>query len=122
MKKILIFFFLCSFTTLIVTSCVDPEVISFDSTLLIGKWEENGLYERYDSDGGGATWDIKDDVTEEEAEDFNWTVNGSTLYQEHILFNGAIVPKTYTLVTLNSTQLTYHDDYGTYHYFTRVSQ
>lgn len=91
----------------------------FDPNLLIGKWEENGLYERYDANGQGATWDIKDDVFENEAQPFTWTLNGATLSQEHILFNGAIVPKTYTVTELNATTLNYHDNYGVSHYFTK---
>ena len=93
----------------------------FDPSLLIGKWEENGLYERYDSNGKGATWNIKDDVPEEEAQPFNWTLSGSTLSQEHILFNGAIVPKTYKVTELNGDKLSYHDNYGVNHYFTKVA-
>lgn len=112
----------CLFLTIGVSSCglFGGGEQELDPALLVGKWEENGLYERYYSNGKGLTWDTKDDVSEEEAQPFTWTLSGTTLSQEHILFNGAIVPKIYTVSELSSTKLSYHDNYGVNHYFTKV--
>ena len=78
------------------------------------------MYERYDSSGFGATWDINDSISEGEAQIFKWTLDGSTLIHEHIgIF--VTVPKVYTVTTLTPTTLSYRDDYGASHYFTKVN-
>ena len=93
----------------------------FDVTLLYGRWQEGTVYERYDSTGLGATWDASEDedVDEEEAQLFKWSLEGSTLVHEHI-GTFVTVPKVYTITTLNDKQLTYHDDFGTTHEFSKV--
>lgn len=101
-------------------ACGDPiGETDFDAYLLYGKWENNGVFERYDRDGTGATWDTNDDVTEDEAQPFEWTLDGARLYQEHKMWNGAIVPKTFTLTRLTSTSLEYKDDYGEFYNFVK---
>lgn len=91
----------------------------FDKTLLSGKWVSGTLYEYYNPAGTGYTWDILDDVTEEEAQPFTWTLENATLTQIHQMEMGGNVPKTYTVTKLNATTLEYHDDYGKYYTFQR---
>ena len=93
----------------------------FDKTLLGGKWVSGTLYEYYDPAGTGYTWDILDDVTEEEAQPFTWTLENATLTQIHQMEMGGSVPKTYTVTKLTATTLEYHDDYGKYYTFTKES-
>ena len=59
----------------------DPTEGDFDVTHLYGKWCQEGtkVYYKYNEDGTGATWDESDDVGEDEAQDFLWTLTGSTL-------------------------------------------
>ena len=91
----------------------------FDKTLLSGCWVSGTLYEYYNADGTGHTWDILDDVTEEEAQPFTWTLEKRTLTQIHQMEMGGNVPKIYTVTKLNATTLEYHDDYGKYYTFTK---
>ena len=91
----------------------------FDKELLSGYWVSGTLYEYYNANGTGYTWDILDDVTEEEAQPFTWTLEKSTLTQVHKMEMGGNVPKIYTVTKLNTTTLEYHDDYGKYYTFTR---
>jgi hypothetical protein len=101
------------FAALFTTSCTEQETeISFDESLIIGTWQSGTLFERYDSDNTGATWDTADDVTEEEAQEFTWTIDKDQLEQIHIIVNGGNVPKIYTITTLTATTLEYQDDYG----------
>lgn len=104
-----------------VSSCgglnTDDEV--FEASMLYGLWQEGSVYERYYETGQGATWDASEDIEEEEAQKFKWTLDGSTLIHEHI-GTFVTVPKVYTVTTLNSNNLTYHDDYGKTHYFSKV--
>lgn len=103
-------------------SCEPDEPISFDESLLHGKWKEGTVYERYKDDGTGYTWDTADDVSEEEAQDFTWTLDEDQLVQIHIMEIGGNIPKTYTVTELSETNLTYKDDYGTTHNYTKVQE
>jgi hypothetical protein len=118
MRKIIIFLMTAVLTALLLVSCEELE--EFDESLLIGKWESGTLYYRYFGDGTGYTWDEGDDVTEEEAQDFTWTLVESELRQNHILEIGGTVPKIYTVLELTSTRLVYEDDFAKRFSFTKV--
>ncbi|MDR2979610.1 MAG: hypothetical protein LBV02_04115 [Bacteroidales bacterium] len=92
----------------------------FDPALLSGKWKQGQLYEVYKSDGTGYTWDESDDVTEDEAQAFEWELNKDQLLQIHSMEMGGRIPKTYTITELNSIMLQYQDSYGTNYNFTKV--
>lgn len=52
---------------------------------------------------------------------FVWKINGKQLEQYHFMSEGwAEIPKTYTITTLTASTLTYKDDFGNYHTFTRI--
>jgi hypothetical protein len=91
----------------------------FDKTFLPGYWVSGTLHEFYNANGTGYTWDTADDVTEEEAQPFTWTLEKATLTQIHKMEMGGNVPKTYTVTKLNTTSLEYHDDYGKYYSFVK---
>lgn len=121
------------FIALALCSCTGGDNnTGFDKSLLYGKWQEGSVYERYyDSDidfvlptgdtvqVNGTTWDEVDDISEEEAQAFNWSLTGSALTHIHV---GAFtdVPKVYTITTLTSSSLCYEDAYGTKHQFSKV--
>ena len=110
-------------TTIIVSmsSCSPDSDVEFDKTLLYGKWQENKTknFEVYNSDGTGYTWDEADDVTEAEAQPFEWTLEGENLTHIHIMEMGANIPKVYTVTKLTATELTYKDDFGKTHTFNK---
>lgn len=101
-------------------SCEPDEPMSFDETLLIGKWVEGTVYERYNADYTGYTWDTADDVSEEEAQDFTWSLDEDQLVQIHIMEIGGEIPKTYTVTELSASYFSYQDDYGTVHNFEKA--
>jgi hypothetical protein len=119
-KIAVVLLFIVSLGSLV--SCEPDEPISFDETLLIGKWVEGTVYERYNADYTGYTWDTADDVSEEEAQDFTWSLDEDQLVQIHIMEIGGNIPKTYTVTELNATNLSYQDDYGTIHNYTKVQE
>lgn len=96
-----------------------PHKPTFDAALLPGHWVSGTIHEWYNADGTGHTWDTADDIFEEEAQPFTWSLNNATLVQNHQMEMGGIVPKTYTLTKLTSTTLCYRDDYGTSYTFLR---
>ncbi len=120
MKKIIISLVAVALTALLFVSCEEFE--QYDETLLIGKWESGTLYYRYFVDGTGYTWDEGDDVMEEEAQDFTWSLVQSELTHNHILEIGGTVPKLYTVLELTSSSLVYEDDFGKRFSFTRVEE
>lgn len=120
MRKIAYLLFCFSIVALLMTSCGEKKPLEFDQELLIGKWHEGTLYERYDKDGNGATWDTKDDVSEDEAQLFTWTLTNDNLVQIHIMEMGGKIPKSYYITTLTSSTLSYRDDYGVTHTFSKV--
>ena len=118
MKKIVSCLFLLFSITVLFDSCT-KEDISFDETLLFGKWVSGTVHYKYMSDHTGSTWDTSDDVTESEAQPFTWTLDKSQLTHIHILSVGGTVPKVYTVTELTPTTLRYHDDFGTSFSFTK---
>lgn len=132
MKKLL-HIFLCLAIVLCFGACgeIIPELDN-DTSLLYGKWQEGTVFEHYYSSNiervlangdtvqaNGATWDEADDVSEDEAQLFYWTLAGSTLKHEHV-GTFVTVPKIYTVTSLTSSELVYHDDFGVIHHFSKV--
>ncbi len=118
MKRFLISLFAVLLITLL-AGCDSMQNDNFDATLLPGYWQSGTVHEYFDADGTGYTWDTADDVTEEEAQSYTWTISGSTLTLTHQMEMGGVVPKTYTLTRLNATTLSYYDSYGSTYVFTR---
>lgn len=107
------------FISCILVSCRDGSNY-FSEDLLLGKWVEGSEYYRYDSDHTGVTWDVSDDVSEEEALPYSWSLEGDRLTHLHRMNEGQIVPKTYTITKLSATSLKYNDSYGVMHSFSKV--
>ena len=104
-----------------VTSCNSKEKTDIDANQIYGKWRDGTVYERYDSGGTGVTWDTSDDVTEEEAQPFSWTLNGTRLVQEHHGEMSFEVYKQFNVTKLDAYNFSYVDDYGFGHNFVRVN-
>lgn len=102
-------------------SCIEIDDDPFDESLLIGKWQSGTLFYTYNYDGSGATWDESDDVTENEAQKFTWTLVEAELTHIHILeMGGNAVPKLYTLNKLTQISLEYEDSFGKQFSFSKV--
>ena len=101
-------------------SCSEFGKSKYDEALLYGKWRSGTLYYKYNSNNTGYTWDTKDDVYENEAQRFTWSLSGSELTQIHKLeTGGGEIPKVYKISELTSTKLRYFDDYKSYS-FTKI--
>ena len=103
------------------TSCNSKENTDIDANQIYGKWRDGTVYERYDSGGTGATWDTSDDVTEDEAQPFSWTLDGTRLVQEHQGEMSFVVYKQFNVTKLDANNFNYVDDYGSGHNFVRVN-
>ncbi len=131
MKK-LIYLLLGALLVIGVSACGNKnQETGFDEALLYGTWQEGTVFERYYADSvdfvlpnhdtiqaNGATWDASE-VEEDEAQAFNWTLNNATLTHVH-KGTFVVIPKVYTITALTSSTLTYKDDYGKTHYYSKV--
>ncbi len=123
-KLVVIAASLASIVLILFSSCETP--VTFDETLLIGKWTRPSTLTdgqdcyRYNADYTGATWDTGEVAVEEEAQPFTWSLEGAVLTQVHQGEMGQVVPKVYTLTTLNDSTLSYKDDYGVSATFIKV--
>ena len=123
-KLVVIAASLASIVLILFSSCETP--VTFDETLLIGKWTRPSTLSdgqdcyRYNADYTGATWDTGEVAVEEEAQPFTWSLEGAVLTQVHQGEMGQVVPKAYTLTTLNDSTLSYKDDYGVSATFIKV--
>ena len=103
----------------------EPEVIhdeEFDEELLIGVWKENDLYYRYNDDGTAVTWDLADDVMEDEGTQLTWTLEGALFTHYYQMEIGGTIPKVYNMKTLELDLMEYNDDFGVNHTFTKVQE
>ena len=117
MKKKL--FILLSLVALFMSCTREPK--TFDSALIYGKWQTAQEFWVYDAAGTGHTWDEADDVTEAEAQQFVWEIEGDALHITHIGEMGEQIPKDYILTELSSTTLSYKDGYGKSFTFTKCT-
>ncbi len=86
----------------------------FDEELLYGTWNSGTDYYTFNSDGTGGTWDTADDVGEDEAQPFTWTLESADLIVIHLTeMETAQIPKHYTVLILTSTTLKIKDDFST---------
>ena len=102
---------------------LEPEVFNnFDEDLLIGLWREDELYYRYNYDGTAVTWDLADDVMEDEGTKLDWTLENDVFTHYYKMEIGGIVPKTFTMKVLDLDTMKYDDNYGVSHTFAKVEE
>ena len=103
----------------------EPEVfhdIEFDADLLIGVWKEDEVYYRYNDDGTAVTWDLADDVQEDEGTELTWTLDGTTFTHYYYMEIGGTIPKVFNMKVLEFDLMEYDDDFGVNHTFTKVEE
>lgn len=118
MKKLLTSLSAVILLALVLVSCEKEE--NFDESLLEGKWKSGTLFYRYFPDGTGYSWDEGDDIREDEAQNFTWTLVGSELTHIHLLEIGGTAPKVYTVTELSLIRLKYREEFGKSYSFTRA--
>ncbi len=105
---------------------VEPEVFNdeeespFDIDLMIGLWQDSTVYYRYNDDFTGVTWDVADDVYEEEGVKFTWEIKGPLIIHYYKMEIGGMVPKIHTISVLDLERLFYSDEYGVEYDFVKI--
>ena len=97
---------------------LDPRTLHANETneaLIVGLWQKDGhVYYRFYEDGTGHTWDVDDDLTEDEASPFSWEAYDNAFMMTHKMKLRGIVPRYYELDRLNNFDLRFHDTYSDY--------
>ena len=119
MKRVILGALACFSLSVLLGSCKEDPV--FDENLLLGRWVEGTEYYRYDEGHTGATWNPGEDVEEEEALPFTWSLSEDRLIHYHTMEGGQVVPQAYTLTKLSEAELAYHDHVGTEHKYIKVN-
>ena len=118
MKRLCCLFGVFCMLMLLYSCGEDPKI---EPESLPGKWRQGTVFEKYFTDGNGYTWDESDDVKEEEALKFTWTLEKNSLTQIHLGDMGQKIPKLYTVTELTETDFKYKDDYGKSYSFQKVN-
>lgn len=82
-------------------------------SVLVGRWKtsDGGHYEVYNANGTGHMWDPADDVQEDEADNFDWTIEGSHLTQIiHFQGGQGDVPQYCNILILNESTFKYNNE------------
>ena len=97
------------------TSCIPDDVVptvEYDINDLYGKWCSGTDYYVYNPNGTGYFWNESDDVSEDEAQPFTWTVDESEMIHIHKMEMGGDVPMYYIITELTPQTLKYYDAYN----------
>lgn len=86
--------------------------VIYDASLLIGEWVRGTEHELYLSNGTGRMWDTSEDVSRDEAQHFNWTLDSNLLTIICKLELGGVLPKRYVVTFADDENLAYNDLYG----------
>jgi len=139
MKKFLVCLMACFTLSFMFTSCEKDENVSFDQTLLVGKWKSITVksvaytteYYKFLSNHSGTTWDTADDVTEAEGQALTWALDGDELALTHLqtvrksmgrVFRRDIA-KYYRVTELTATSLKFTDEVdGKTYSYTKVGK
>ena len=97
---------------------IDPRTLHAspaNKEMLVGLWQKDGhVFYRFEHDGKGHTWDVDDDITEDEASPFSWEAYEEAIMMTYKLRIRGIVPRYYELDQLSPFDLRFHDTYSNY--------
>ena len=119
MKKSLVLLLLLAFVVSLVTVSCDKKKTTAEpqksySELIVGRWRtsDGGHFEVYFSNGTGKMWDPADDVQEDEADTFDWSIDSNNKLTQIIHYQGSQgeVPQYCNIITLNETTFKYNNE------------
>jgi len=105
--------------TLMTVSCSKKDDDTTSSTpyseLIVGRWKTSDAepyYEVYYSNGTGKMWDTADDVQEDDADTFTWSIDSNNKLTQIVNFqSGAgVVPQYCNILILNATTFKYNNE------------
>ena len=120
MKRFFSVLFAAFIVTLVMVSCSKKKDEPASSTktyseLIVGRWKtaDSGHFEVYEASGIGHMWDPADDVQEDEADNFDYTIDEKEKHMTQIIhFQGGQgdVPQSCNILILNETTFKYNNE------------
>ncbi|MGN0033947.1 MAG: hypothetical protein ACI358_09270 [Candidatus Limimorpha sp.] len=117
MKRLSLLLVISCLVAAITFSCSKQETPSTDtpySELIVGRWatDDEGHFEVYNANGTGKMWDPAEDVQEDEADTFTWTIDENNKLTQIINFQSgaAQVPQYCNILLLNETSFKYNNN------------
>ena len=117
MKRFSLLLAISCFIAFFTFSCSKPEPSTPDSNyseLIVGRWAtaDEGHFEVYNANGTGKMWDPAEDVQEDEADTFTWSIDENNKLTQIINFQSgaAQVPQYCNILLLNETSFKYNND------------
>lgn len=97
---------------------IDPRTLHASPAkheILVGLWQKDGhVFYRFEADGTGRTWDVDDDLTEDEGTSFDWETYEEAFMMTHKMRFRGVVPRYYEFECLNAFDFRFHDTYTSY--------
>ena len=84
----------------------------YDASLLVGEWIRGTEHEVYLANGTGLMWDTSEDISRDEAQRFEWTLDSNLLTIVCRLELGGVLPKRYVVTYADDESLAYSDHLG----------
>lgn len=115
-KGIILLLIVAFFVTLGMVSCKKESPSSKTySELVVGRWKtsDGGHYEVYESNGTGHMWDPADDVQEDEADQFSWSIDEDSKKMTQIIHSqelGFDVTQYCNIITLSESTFKYNNE------------
>ena len=82
--------------------------------VLVGRWQtaDGGHCEVYNADGTGHMWDPADDVQEDEADTFSWTIDEHNMMTQIVDFHSGAsgIPQYCNILKLTATSFKYNNE------------
>ena len=94
--------------------------VIYNASLLVGEWQNGTEHEVYYSDGTGKMWDTSEDITREEAQTFEWSLDSNMLTIICKLKLGGVVPKRYVVTFADDENLSYSNHFGVAYLWDKV--
>lgn len=79
---------------------------------LIGEWINGTRHELYRADGSGKKWDTSDDIMEDEAQTFVWSMTANRIEMLFPMELGVVVPRVRYISYIDSANMIQSNDYG----------
>lgn len=86
--------------------------VLYSPSLLVGEWINGTEHEEYYANGTGRMWDTSEDVSRDEAQRFEWTLDSNLLTIICHLELGGVLPKRYVVTFADDENLSYKDLFG----------
>lgn len=103
------------------SSSAKKTMIEYKPEHIVGEWRRGPIHDIFYDDGTGKTWDESDDVSEDEAKTFRWSLKHNILQTDYSLATGGVIPMLVYVTKADSVCLHLRDDFGNIYICNKVN-